>query len=229
MFWRAVVRKDPLKGPDMETSPAFDKSARQAAAVLDRSSAGEHSLSGHEPNRFFFNLAGRQFEDLSALSGMAHPGDGRSVIRWDYDHDGWPDLASINTNAPKLIWYRNQLGDLLRAQGEERHFLAMRFQGGNHGAKPVAGRSNRDGYGVRVRAEIGDDILVKETRCGEGFAAQNSQTLLLGLGPAQQVDKLSIRWPSGKRQSLENIPAGQLLLLREMPQEGESAWSLVEY
>jgi hypothetical protein len=207
------VRKDPLKGDDLAASPSFDESTRQAVANLDNSSAGEHSLSGHEPNRFFLNLVGQQFEDLSGLSGMAHLGDGRSVVRWDYDHDGWPDLVSINANAPKLVWYRNQLGDRLKDQ----HFLALRFQGSE---------SNRDGYGVRIRAEIGGKLLVKETRCGEGFSAQNSKTLLLGLGTANQVDRLHIRWPSGTEQVIEKIAANQLVSIRE---SGENAWTVSEY
>ncbi|MFT4637435.1 MAG: hypothetical protein ACI8T1_000744 [Verrucomicrobiales bacterium] len=207
------MRKDPLKGDDLAASPSFDESTRQAVANLDNSSAGEHSLSGHEPNRFFLNLVGQQFEDLSGLSGMAHLGDGRSVVRWDYDHDGWPDLVSINANAPKLVWYRNQLGDRLKDQ----HFLALRFQGSE---------SNRDGYGVRIRAEIGGKLLVKETRCGEGFSAQNSKTLLLGLGTANQVDRLHIRWPSGTEQVIEKIAANQLVSIRE---SGENAWTVSEY
>lgn len=144
---------------------------------------------------------------------MAHLGDGRSVVRWDYDHDGWPDLVSINANAPKLVWYRNQLGDRLKDQ----HFLALRFQGSE---------SNRDGYGVRIRAEIGGKLLVKETRCGEGFSAQNSKTLLLGLGTANQVDRLHIRWPSGTEQVIEKIAANQLVSIRE---SGENAWTVSEY
>ncbi|MDB4491888.1 ASPIC/UnbV domain-containing protein [bacterium] len=202
------MRKDPKKGDDLQQSPAFEESARQAATLLDRSSAGEHSLSGNEPNRFFLNLKGKQFDDLSHLSGMAHLGDGRSVARWDYDHDGWQDLVSINANAPKLVWYRNQLGDHLK----DRHFLAVRFQGDE---------SNRDGYGVRLRAEVGKTILAKETRCGEGFSAQNSSTLLLGLGSATKIDRLSVRWPSGKEQVFTDIEANQLMICHESKADPE--------
>lgn len=219
MLWRAVVRQDPAKGEDLEKSPAFEASTKQAVNLLDTSSSGEHSLSGHEINRFFLNLEGDQFEDLSGLSGMAHIGDGRSVVRWDYDHDGWPDLASINANAPKLVWYRNQLDQLLEHAGETRHFLALRF---------VGQQSNRDGYGVRIVAEVGDQQLVQETRCGEGFSAQQSKTILLGLGDATKVDRLSVRWPSGTTQQFENLDAGQLVRIQEGPSDA-SALTLSPY
>lgn len=196
------MRKDPQKGDDLQNSPAFEESTRQAVALLDRSSTGEHSLSGHEPNRFFLNLEGNQFEDLSDLSGMAHLGDGRSVVRWDYDHDGWQDIVSINANGPKLVWYRNQLGERLK----DRHFLAIRFEGT---------QSNRDGYGVRFRAEIGATTLVRETRCGEGFSAQQSRTILLGLNQKDRIDRLVVRWPSGLEQTFADIEADQLVMCRE--------------
>ena len=201
---------------------------RWAAADLDRASLGEHSLSGHEANRFFFNVGGKRFDDLSGLTGADHLGDGRSVVRWDYDHDGWPDLASVNANAPKLVWYRNRMGELLDACGESRRFLALRFQGG---AGPSGGGSlsNRDGYGVRVRAEFGGGLLVRESRCGEGFSAQNSRTLLLGLGTAVEVDRLTVLWPGGKRQTAEKIAAGQLLIFREAPPRGEPDWVPAPY
>ncbi len=209
----------------MKASPAFEASAREAAAALDRSSAGEHSLSGNEPNRFFLNLAGKQFDDLSDLSGMAHLGDGRSVVRWDYDHDGWPDLVSINANAPKLVWYRNQLGELL----DDRHFVALRFEGSNRASAPSVGKSSRDGYGVRMELALGNRRLVNETRCGEGFSAQHSRTILMGLGNADKVDGLTIVWPSGRTQKVSGFPADKLVIIREAPAEGEEPWSVEDY
>ena len=196
------MRKDPKKGADLQKSASFEASSREAAALIDRSSAGEHSLSGFEPNRFFMNLGGKQFDDLSYLSGMAHVGDGRSVVRWDFDHDGWQDIACIHANAPKLLWYRNQLGDLIK----DRHFLALQFRGS---------KSNRDGYGVRIKATFGGKTIVKETRCGEGFSAQQSNTLVLGLGTESLVTNLSVRWPSGTEQNFSDIDAGQLVLIQE--------------
>ena len=221
--------QDPKKGEDVLASAAFHESARQAAATLDRPSSGEHSLSGNEPNRFFYNRAGRQFDDFSFLSGMAHSGDGRSVVRWDFDHDGWQDIATINTNAPKLVWYRNRMGDILKAAGKNRRFLALRFEGAARSAMPNTELSNRDGYGVRIRAEFGNQNLVKETRCGEGFSAQQSRTLLLGLNEATRVDQLTVRWPSGTTQFVENVPADHLLIGREDPGPDQKAWEIQSY
>ena len=210
----------------MKASPAFEASARQAAESLDQSSAGEHSLSGNEPNRFFLNMSGKQFDDLSDLSGMAHLGDGRSVVRWDYDHDGWPDLVSINANAPKLMWYRNQLGELMK---EDRHFVALRFEGSNRSSAPSPGMSSRDAYGVRVELALGNRRLVNETRCGEGFSAQQSRTILMGLGKAEEVDGMTVIWPSGRSQKVSGFPANKLVIVREAPIEGEEPWSLQDY
>jgi uncharacterized protein YdiU (UPF0061 family) len=50
---------------------------------------GKDSLSGKGRNRLFLSEQGKQFKDVSLLSGAAHLGDGRSVVLFDYDRDGY--------------------------------------------------------------------------------------------------------------------------------------------
>lgn len=216
------MRSDPSEGGDKaRKSPAFEASAKKAMDLIRTSSGGEHSLSGHEPNRFFLNGAGQQFADLSGLSGMDHPGDGRSIVVWDYNHDGWQDIAVIHTNAPKLLLYRNALGDLLGKTGTARNFIALRFTGGN--TQPTAAKlTSRDAYGLRVEMDLGGQRLVHELRCGEGFSAQNSRTLFLPLGAATKADSLRLTWPSGRKDQIPGpIPAGVLILGQEGQDPGQ--------
>ena len=220
MLWCAVVCSDPLKGEEAQRHAAFGSSSRKAATALAGDSWGKESLSGNERNRLFLNQSGKQFSDASLLSGLDHPGDGRSVVILDYDRDGWPDIASVNSNAPKLNLYRNRIGD--RAT-PGRTFIALRFEGGGEGL------SNRDGVGTKVWIEIGDRTLLRETHCGEGFAAQNSTTLLVGLGNAKEITSLRARWPSGREQTHGKLPAGQVVTLVENPDEGETSLRLGAY
>ena len=143
---------------------------------------------------------------------MDHRGDGRSVVIWDFDHDGWLDVTSINTNAPKIVWYHNQLGSLI-----QRHFLRIQLVGGNQGAKPNKKFSSRDGFGARVIVEVSGKRLVSESRGGEGFSAQNSRVLHFGLGEATSVDAINIRWPSGIEQRFESLAADQKWIAYEDP------------
>ena len=68
------------------------------------------SWSGNERNFFFVGgLPGNQFADLSAVSGLDDPADGRGFSLLDFDRDGWPDiiLAAANMVRPQFFYYRN--------------------------------------------------------------------------------------------------------------------------
>lgn len=182
-----------------------------------------HSFSGHERNHLFMNQQGTTFEDISGISGVDNVADSRSFVIWDYDRDGWNDIALTNANQPLLNWYHNQLADAHGSGDRRNNFIAIRFQGGNRLAKPSTEYSNRDGYGavVRLRLPTGQ-TLRRDHRCGEGFAAQNSATLLVGIGSSRIVERVSVWWPSGKTTEAEKVPAGTLLTCFENPAESEN-------
>jgi hypothetical protein len=203
------VRDDPLKGKVFRLSDTFEKSTFAAAKDLDSDMWGKDSLSGNERNRLFHSQNGKQFTDTTLLSGADHLGDGRSVALWDYDHDGKTDIASVNTNAPKLVLFHNQTPE------NPNHFIALRFEGGNQSPSASTELSNRDAYGTRITLICGNLTIIEEHRCGEGYSNQNSRTKLIGIGAAEKIDSLDITWPSGKTQQLQNIPVDQLITLKE--------------
>lgn len=198
----ALWERDPVTG---QARPEFERLG------LSGPRFHAHSYSGSERNRLFFNLSGRTFADLSTLSGADDVGDSRSWAQWDMDRDGWPDIAVVNANVPSLSLYRNALG----AQFPQRRFVAVRLEGGSRSAAPQGLLSNRDGIGARIIVETGGLTLRRDRQCGEGFAAQNSATLLIGLGEASQADRITIHWPSRKVQHVENVPAGTLCVFNE--------------
>lgn len=200
MLWRAVVRLDPDQGSAVKSDAAFEAANRRSAEELARNDWGRKSLSGHERNRLFLSHGGRQFSDLSLLSGADHKGDGRAVALLDHDRDGWTDMAVANTNKPSLAFFKNELR-------LPRRVVAVRLTGGP--------RSNRDAIGARVSLRAGDRTQVRELNAGEGNAAQNSKTLLFGLGLAERADALVIRWPSGRTQVVGAVPGGQLVQVTE--------------
>jgi len=48
-----------------------------------------------------------------------------------------------------------------------------------------------------------------------GFCAQNSRRLHFGLGPSPSIEKVVVRWPSGKEQTLQRVEAGKLHRIKE--------------
>jgi thiol-disulfide isomerase/thioredoxin len=166
-----------------------------------------HSLSGNERNRLFMNRGGKEFDNASTISGLDNPADSRGWVRLDYDRDGWQDVAVINANAPLVNLYRNQIGEIGAAKSG---MIAIRFEGGGG-----TGFACRDGYGAMVEVTLGDGMKLKrEHRCGEGFSAQNSATMIIGIGENEQVS-VKVRWPSGKTIEVDVVKEGSLLTARE--------------
>jgi len=171
------------------------------------------SFSGHERNHLFLSNQGKQFTDFSGVSGTDSDADGRAFAYWDFDRDGWQDIAIVNANAPLLNIYHNEIGRV--SEGEYAgNILAIRFVGGNQKAAPSQ-FAPRDGYGAVVTVTAGDLSMLREHRCGEGFAAQNSDTMLIGLGENTKATKVNVRWSSGTTSDLQNIAAGSLVTVFE--------------
>ena len=171
------------------------------------------SISGYERNRLFLGAGGSQFRDLSGVSGLDALADGRAFALTDYDRDGWQDVAAVNTNAPLLQLFRNDIAD----RGGTGNAIALRFSGGNHSPEASGGIGPRDGYGGMVTVSLGETELLREHRCGEGLAAQNSATMLVGIGGREAADAVEVRWPGGTVQRTGPVAAGTLLTVFENP------------
>lgn len=172
------------------------------------------SFSGHERNHLFLSQDAKQFVDVSAISGLDSDCDGRAFAWLDYDRDGWQDFAVVNANAPMAMLYRNELGSNGTTE-EQGQMIAVRFEGGNEASTSNSEFSCRDGYGALVTVGLGDTSIVREHRCGEGLAAQNSATMILGVGSHELVDFVRVQWPSGRVQETRNVAAGTLLTFSE--------------
>jgi hypothetical protein len=230
-LWRTMVRTDEnlarasfrfspewkrTRGPD-NLGPQID--ARLAGVDRQGDKISVHSLNGNERNHYFANHGGRSFADISALSGLDNPADSRGFAVLDYDRDGWQDVALVNANEPLFNLYHNEMS----AAGFNGGMIAMRFVGGNRTAAPSK-FACRDGFGARVTVDLGNEKIVREHRCGEGWSTQNSATMILGIGPRSAAASVTVRWPSGQTVTTQNVPEGTLLTVYENPADagGES-------
>lgn len=186
----------------------------------------DQSFSGSERNKWYYNIAGqkgRSFSDLSTMSGMDSISDGRVFAIWDFNRDGRYDVVLTNANAPLLHLYENQIQT-------DNHVIAFKFVGGMTDANTDARLSNRDGYGAIVSLEIADDLTIKrEFRCGEGFAGQNSDTLLIGIGEFQTAQRVSVTWPSGITNEIKEVQANSLVTFFESVADGEPEHKIEQY
>ena len=83
--------------------------------------------------------------------------------------------------------------------------------------------SNRDAIGARAVVYCGARQVHGQVASGYGFGSSNALALHLGLGQASQVERLEVRWPSGKGQIWEGVPANCLLRIVE----GEANYAIV--
>lgn len=234
-LWRTMVRADAnLSRPSFKFSPEWKRTpppdnlgpqldARLAGVERQGDRILVHSLHGGERNRYFLNRGGRDFVDISGLSGLDDPGDSRGFALLDYDHDGWQDVALVNANQPMFKLFHNEL----RAAGRQGGMVALRFVGGNRTASPSKDFACRDGFGARVTLELGDLRIVRDHRCGEGWSVQNSATMIIGIGAHTNVGVISVRWPSGRVSTTREVSEGTLLTVHENPAEAAPGDSFV--
>ena len=71
-------------------------------------------------------------------------------------------------------------------------------------------KSNRAGIGAQLRFSVGGQSYLRYADGGNGFAAQSSTRVHIGLGAAKVIDSLEVRWPSGEKQTFKNVPSGRI-------------------
>ncbi len=171
---------------------------------LPSSDKATMSLSGHERNKLFLKCD-KSFVDSSAVSGLDSPLDGRNIAVLDFNRDGFADFLVGSMNGQSLKFFANRVGHQQESTG---NFVVLKLVGG---AKPDLDRnwSNRDAVGARVIVQSGEQRQLREVRCGEGFATQNSQNLLVGMGSSNSVD-ITVLWPSGQITLYQKLPTGKL-------------------
>jgi hypothetical protein len=97
--------------------------------------------------------------------------------------------------------------ELLRNEGgNEAAFVALRLVGTS---------SNRDGVGARLSLELEGRPWVEELRSSSSYLAQNEMVLHVGVGGAQRAEGLSLRWPSGRVDSVDRLEAGRWYVVKE--------------
>jgi hypothetical protein len=146
------------------------------------------SLSGYEQKRVWVNDGAGSFREVAQLVGVTDISDGRAVALADFENRGVLDAVVANQNGP-LLYYKNSVTPA-------NHWIGFDLQGRV---------SNRSGIGTHVTLfwNGGREMQqAQEVSGGSGFCAQNDRRLHFGLGKADHVEKVEIRWPSGRVQTL---------------------------
>jgi hypothetical protein len=130
----------------------------------------------------------------------------RSSAIFDVDGDGDLDIVTNELNSEPQVF----LSDL--ADKRKIRWLQVRLKGTS---------SNRDALGAMVKVHAGPRVLTKVMDGTSGYLSHSVLPLYFGLDAAEAVDRIEIRWPSGKTQTVAGpIKANQVLEVKEA--EGRS-------
>lgn len=155
------------------------------------------------------------FRDVSAQSGdyFQRKLCGRGACFGDYDNDGDVDAFIVNLNDRPV---------LLRNEGGNRNnWLTIELRGrkGKEGEGNGRGddspSSNRDGVGAKVTLLYDKKTVIAQREGGGAYLSANDPRLHFGLGKSQRVERIAIRWPSGRTQILKDVRAHQILPVEE--------------
>jgi len=165
---------------------------------IDRYNFGE---TFKNPRLVYKNLGNGHFKDVSATMG---PGitakySSRGAAFGDFDNDGGMDVLILNMN---------ELPSLLKNVG------------GNKGnwikIKLVGAKCNRTAIGARVRVITGKHIQMDEVSSGTSVMSQNDLRLHFGLGTAETVDVIEVKWPTTQKlERFTHVKANQIIKIRE--------------
>lgn len=146
----------------------------------------------HQPIQLFRNQRDRTFADVSSLSGLDKlgPGAWRGVAFGDVNNDGKVDVLVLDADGPPLL-------------------LINRSENSNHAAlfHLIGTKSNKAAIGARVIIKAGSLSQLQEVRGGSSLFSQNDLRLHFGLENQTIINRVEIWWPSGKKETFENLTA----------------------
>jgi hypothetical protein len=129
----------------------------------------------------------------------------------DLDNDGDLDLITNNINEPAYIYMNNASSQY------DNHFLSVVLKGEG---------LNTHGIGARVTIYYNGKLQVAEQFLTRGFESSTSDVLHFGLGSANVIDSVLVRWPDLSEQMIKDFPADKVITLEmknaEKPVRGKA-------
>lgn len=156
-------------------------------------------LFGQE-DQVFENIGDGKFKDVSLELGKFFMQKlvGRGACFGDYDNDGDIDGYIINLNDHGAFLRNNK--------GNQNNWITLNL---------VGTTSNRDGIGSRVKVTSGGKVQTAQKKSTTGYLSQNDPRMHFGLAKNEIIDRIEIKWPSGKIQVLNNVKVNQILSVKE--------------
>src|SRR5262249_4373369 len=148
----------------------------------------------------FENRSGR-LANVAPVAGpyLTEPHLGRGVAAGDIDNDGDIDLVLSPINEPAAV--------LVNESPNDNHWLRVRL---------VGTWSQRDAVGALVTLTTTAGRQTRQVKGGGSYLSQSELHCFFGIPRDARIEKLSIRWPSGKTQELaEPAPDRSIIVIEK--------------
>jgi hypothetical protein len=171
------------------------------ANVLDNISELTPSRKYPEPNTLFRNLGNGKFADVSTTAGPDFQlvGAHRGAAFGDLFNDGHIDaVVSVLGGQIKLLRNVSDTGN---------HWILLKL---------VGTKSNRMGLGAQIHITTEDGKQQwNEVTTAVGYTSASDSRVHFGLGKNTRVKEIDIHWPSGIRQTVQDVVGDQIMTIEE--------------
>lgn len=95
---------------------------------------------------------------------------------------------------------------LLNESPTSNHWVSLRL---------VGTESERDAIGAKVELVAGQQSWTGWVTAGDGYLCKNESVVHFGIAQQTDIQRVTVTWPSGRKQDYRQIPADSFVLLVE--------------
>ncbi|HEX3320902.1 MAG TPA: CRTAC1 family protein [Terriglobales bacterium] len=153
-----------------------------------------------EPRILYHNNGNGTYSDISANAGtgITTAASSRGMAVGDLWNDGRMSAVISNMNAPPSL--------LVNDVRTKNHWIAFATTGT---------KSNRNGIGARIKIKAGNRTMVDEVRSGSSYISNSDMRVHFGLGTADKVEFVEVRWPSGLTERFTGLAVDSIHPIKE--------------
>jgi hypothetical protein len=150
-----------------------------------------------QKNQLLLNEGG-MFRDVSdeAGEGLAVQESSRGAVVVDLENDGDLDIVVSNQDARPTL--------LENSADDRGHWIVLELDGGQPTDRAM---------GAVASVVAGGRTQLRQVSSGGSYASQNDLRLHLGLGPVERVERATVSWPDGSRQSFSGLRVDRFYLI----------------